>query len=414
MSSRVDRAIYTGLLLPDSLTVTPAALVKVQREGAFEQSVLAYGRHYLALPGAMPLNPVSLPLRAEHYETPRRRLRDGGGLHLTLQDALPDAWGRLVLQAANQWREVDDIDALLQTNPDRVGAMVFHTEADMSQLALEVEAFILADLAEAAHRLAFDMEVPVQLRRLLRQGGSLGGARPKASLWKDRSLWLAKFPAADDVVDVQVLEGATLRLAASCGICVPDFELSSLGQVNALLLRRFDRPGHHPSGPRIHYLSAAAFTDSPYHSDAGSYVKLAQHLRLHGEDVAADLDQLFRRMVFNMLVDNSDDHVKNHGVLHVGHGRYRLAPAFDLVPQLTNLGYTGMAIAPGVSNANLALALDHADQFGLSRQEAGAIVHAVRQQVANWRPIFEQTGADAALIRRVEACFARQADVVTQ
>lgn len=409
-----ERTLYTGILLSDTTEAVPAAIVKVRREGQFESSSLAYGRNYLNRAGSTAINPATLPLQNTTFLTDSRRLRDGGGLPLTLQDALPDTWGRLVLQATNQWQQVDDIDALLQTNHDRVGALVFHTNPEMTQLPLAVEAHSLSDLAKAAHGLEFGMEVPDKLRRLLRQGGSLGGARPKASLWTKHGLWLAKFPARDDEVDVQLLEAATLSLAAACGIRVPEFRVDKIGKVNAILLRRFDRPGTHPAGPRIHYLSAAAFTDSPYEGNSGSYVKLAETLRIHGSDVARDLEQLFRRMVFNMLIDNSDDHVKNHGVLHSGNNRYRLSPAFDLVPQLTNLGYTGMAIANEQSDANLQVALNHAPQFGLDLTRANEIISTLRSTLREWKPFFEKMGADVKLLKRVSACFERQNALVTR
>ena len=403
-----ERSLYAGLILPAQATATPVGLTKLQRDGLFEEGVFAYGRRYLASADAMALNPAYLPLKADLFPLPRLRLRDGGALNLTLKDALPDAWGRLVLQARNNWQELDDVDVLLQTNADRVGAMVFAEQPGMVQLDLAVEPFSLEELAEAAHKLEFDMEIPPSMRRLLNQGGSLGGARPKASLVKGNALWIAKFPAKDDEIDVQMLEACTLALASRCGISVPTFELARLGRIHALLLRRFDRPGNIDTGHRIHYLSAAAFTDSPYTSDAGSYVKLAQHIRRFGSHVAEDLPELFRRMVFNILVDNTDDHVKNHGVLHTGSNHYRLAPAFDLVPQLTNLGYMGMAIIDGQLDASLELARQQAQHFGLSPDQAEKAIMQISEGVKNWRPLFESMGADAALLRRVDACFQRQ------
>jgi serine/threonine-protein kinase HipA len=269
----------------------------------------------------------------------------------------------------------------------------------------------LEDLAEAARCLAFDMDVPKPLRRLLTRSSTLGGARPKASLLRDAALWMAKFPAKGDEVDVQVMEACTLRLAALCDISVPEFELAPLRKLNALLLRRFDRPG--ADSPRIHYLSAAAFTDSPYDSNTGSYVGLANQLRLHGAMVARDLPELFRRLVFNVLIDNTDDHVKNHGVLHSGGNLYELSPAFDLVPQLTNLGYMGMAINEGSEIPHLDAVLAAAGHFGLSRAAASATIGRIRGVVAGWKPVFVAGGADELLLRRVEHCFKVQAKLAT-
>ncbi|MGL6047459.1 MAG: type II toxin-antitoxin system HipA family toxin, partial [Vogesella sp.] len=187
-----------------------------------------------------------------------------------------------------------------------------------------------------------------------------------------------------------------------------------LGKIHALLLRRFDRPGKVDSGGRIHFLSAAAFTNSPYDSNAGSYVKLAQHLRKYGANVAADLAQLFRRMVFNMAIDNTDDHVKNHGVLHAGSNRYGLSPAYDLVPQLTNLGYMSMAIVDEKMDAHLDLARANAAQFGLTKEAAHQIISEVLQGVSNWRSLFESMGVDRPALSRIEACLTRQMQMINQ
>ena len=198
-----------------------------------------------------------------------------------------------------------------------------------------------------------------------------------------------------------------------CDIRVPDFELRPLQKINALLVRRFDRPGRIEDGHRIHYLSAAAFTDSPYDSNQGSYVGLANQLRLHGSMVSRDLPELFRRLVFNVLIDNSDDHVKNHGVLHTGSNLYELSPAFDMVPQLTNLGYMGMAIAEGSETPHLDAVLDAAGHFGLSKSAAAATIKRIREVVAGWKPLFVAEGADGLLLKRVAHCLKVQEKLVT-
>ena len=409
------REIFTGLLAPGHLAGTAVALVKLEQSNGFEEGTLAYGRQYLLSENPIALNPAYLPPSPEVFSMPRARTRDGGALHVTLKDALPDAWGRLVVQARNGWQSLSDVDVLLQTNADRVGAMVFCEQRDdLPFLDLSLEAFGLEDLAKAAHALAFDMDVPLSMRRLLNNGGSLGGARPKASIIRNGKLWIAKFPAKDDELDVQLVEACTLALAKQCGIHVPDFEVVRLGKIHALLLRRFDRPGKVDSGGRIHFLSAAAFTNSPYDSNAGSYVKLAQHLRKYGANVAVDLAQLFRRMVFNMAIDNTDDHVKNHGVLHAGSNRYGLSPAYDLVPQLTNLGYMSMAIVDEKMDAHLDLARANAAQFGLTKEAAHQIISEVLQGVSNWRSLFESMGVDRPALSRIEACLTRQMQMINQ
>jgi serine/threonine-protein kinase HipA len=133
---------------------------------------------------------------------------------------------------------------------------------------------------------------------------------------------------------MDVVEAATLSMARACGIAVPAFELRSLAGGHALLVARFDRSGPISNERRLHYLSASALLNAPYESSAGSYVELAQALRRISSEPGQDVAELFRRMVFNLVAGNGDDHVKNHGVRHQGNGVWRLAPAFDLVAQL--------------------------------------------------------------------------------
>ena len=265
--------IYAGLYLPGDEAATPAALLKLWRSGLRESGEFAYGLQYLDNPQALALNPQHLPLRREAFRLQTRLLRDGGALPLTLKDALPDAWGRLVVSLNLGGRIPGDRELLLLANEDRVGAMVFSEMPEMPVPA-ELPHDDLGQLAEAARRLQYDMEIPAPLLRLLQRGGSLGGARPKASFTHDQALWLAKFPAAGDPVDVQVLEAAMLGLAMRCGIRVPQFFTLPVGRGDtAFLSRRFDRFGP-DSRQRLHFLSASALLDIPYESDAGSYVAL--------------------------------------------------------------------------------------------------------------------------------------------
>lgn len=392
-----ERSVYVGVVLPAQREPTPAGLLKLARRETIESGSFAYGLRYLNSPSAIPLNPDHLPLRLEVFDLPERRLRDGGALPLTLRDALPDTWGRAVLEA--QHGPMNDIDVLLQTNSDRVGALVFSETLPLPIEEADVGLFELSQLAEAAHRLEYHMEVPKALQRLLRQGGSLGGARPKATFIHDGRRHLAKFPAKDDELDVPVLEAGTLALARDCGIRVPDFFIEPIPRGNALVLARFDRLGPIAKEQRLHYLSASALLNVPYESSAGSYVELAQALRRISTEPVADLEELFRRMVFNITVDNCDDHIKNHGILRTNEG-YRLAPAFDLVPQRLHLGNQQLAILPGRFDSQLDLALEAAAHFGLATQKAAQIIDGIVQTVRDtWQARMREHGASDEMLR---------------
>jgi len=254
------------------------------------------------------------------------------------------------------------------------------------------------------------LEPDADLRPLL-QGGTLGGARPKATFVHERRRHIAKFPARGDTHDIAVLEAVTLGLAKACGIKVPEFFLLPVPTGHALVLQRFDREGTLDQERRLHYLSASALLNVAYEdNDGGSYVELAQVLRRISVQPEADLHELYRRMVFNLVAGNSDDHVKNHGVLLAGNGRYRLAPAFDLVMQLgANTGYQLLALLPGKSESSLGLARQAASQFGLSGSQAEAIIEHVRVTVrSRSQALLEEYGADAALSRQVHEFLEKQ------
>lgn len=404
-----EHSLYVGLAFAPTADVTPAGVLKLVQRGAVVSGEFAYGRQYLRRADAEPFNPGHLPLQDAVFKLPERRLRDGGAMPLTFRDALPDSWGRKVLEA-RYGHGLSDVEALLLTNADRVGAMVFSASLPIEPAQPDATVFKLEDLANAARRLEMGQEPAADLKPLL-QGGTLGGARPKATFIHEGGRHIAKFPARGDVHDVAVLEAATLALAKACGIHVPEFFLLPVPTGRALVLRRFDREGRIGEERRLHYLSASALLDVAYEDNAGgSYVGLAQALRRISAQPDADLHELYRRMVFNLVAGNSDDHVKNHGVLLVGKGRYRLAPAFDLVMQLNgNTGYQLLAILPGKAESSLGLARQAAAQFGLSGSQAEAIIQHVRETVRRCsHSLLKQHGADAGLIRQVSEFLEKQ------
>lgn len=409
-----ESALYVGLYLMDERAMAPvtAALLKLERSALQERGHFAYGLGYLERPGAMALNPLHLPLQRGTFRLSPCLLRDGGALPLTLRDALPDAWGLRVLAHEMGGRLPGEREQLLLTNENRVGAMVFSESRDMPPVP-DLPHDDLAQLAEAARRLQYDMDIPKQLKRLLLRGGSLGGARPKASFTHDHALWLAKFPAAGDPLDVQLLEAVAFGLAASCGIRVPQFMTLPIGRgETAFLSRRFDRFGE-KSRQRQHFLSASALLDIPYQSSDGSYVDFARVIRRLSLRPGADLEELFRRMVFNLLIDNSDDHLKNHGMLCMGGDRYLLSPAFDIVPQLTNLGYQMLSIDGKTQESSLELAIQSAPHFGISPDHACAIVKDMAGVVyGQWWLHTEVHDVSDTLRKRLQSCFQRQKEII--
>lgn len=404
-----ERSIYVGLARQAADGVQAVGLLKVVQQGVMQAGEFAYGRRFLAAAAAQPLNAEHLPLRDAAFVLPPKRLRDGGALPLTFRDALPDSWGRKVLEM--QHGPLSDVDALLLTNEDRVGAMVF---SERLPIALEPRLELhpsLEELADASRRIEAGLDVPPALHRLMR-GGSLGGARPKATFIHQDRRYIAKFASRGDDHDVEILEATTLGMAMSCGITTSGFFIQPLAQGNALLLERFDRTGPVQDEFRFHYLSAAALLDAPYESNQGSYVELAQALRRISSQPDRDLADLFHRLVFNVCIGNTDDHVKNHGVLHEGHGRWRLAPAFDIVPKFNvNGGLQGMAILPGRNQSSLSLVREAAPHFGLGESAAEKIIGSISETLTGQAHLFVKShGGTDALALRLKAYIAEQAD----
>ncbi len=407
-----NRKIYVGLDLQANQDPTAVGMLKLDRRGVVESAEYAYGKRYLENPLAFALNPDYLPLKDAPFSIPSQRLRDGGALPLTFRDALPDAWGKRMLEAQHG-RSLDDIDTLLLTNADRVGAMVFSGALPIPASHSEMSLMPLDEMAQAVKQLELSMEVTPEMRRLLLRGGSLGGARPKATFVHEDRRWLAKFPAQGDDHDVELLEKSTLDLAQKCGIEVSPSRLEEIYRGHALLSLRFDREGLIGQERRIHYLSASALLSVPYESSGGSYIELAQVLRRISANPAHDLGQLFRRMVFNLIIDNTDDHVKNHGVLYAGNGQYKLSPAFDVVMQLSNLGYQELAIKPGNHHSEMALAIECAPHFGINAEAGRAISNSMLTIVDEvFISIIRQHGGDDQLIKKVSSCLTRQRDIL--
>ncbi len=407
-----DRKIYVGLAAEPHQAVTPVGILKLVRRGVVESGEYAYGTQYLTSSAAIPLNNEHMPLNNLTTVLLERRIRDGGALPLTFRDALPDSWGRKVLEAQHG-RTLEDIDALLMTNADRVGAMVFSETLPIEVDQAETSLIALEEMSEAVKRLELAMEVTPAMRRLLQRGGTLGGARPKATFIHENRRWIAKFPALGDDRDVELLEICLLKLAQMCGIEVSPARLEKIERGHAILVARFDREGNVENERRIHFLSASALLNVPYESSGGSYVELAEVIRKISINPAHDLNQLYKRMIFNLIVDNTDDHVKNHGMLHVGGGQYRLAPAFDIEMQLRNMGYQELAIATGNNLSSIRIATEAAPYFGFKIEEAKKIIQLIHEAAhKELATIAKHYGASTALIARIKQCLTRQYELI--
>ncbi len=241
----------------------------------------------------------------------------------------------------------------------------------------------LAELRLAAELIEADEPVPEDLQEMLYPGSSVGGARPKTVIREDGVTWLAKFPQRRDPWCNAAVEGGMLRLAALCGICVPETRVEPVGQEKVLLVKRFDREPFEEGEIRHRMVSALTvldLDDSVTDRSGWSYLAFADEIQRWSEDPANDKRELFRRMVFNALISNTDDHPRNHAMLAPGEG-WRLSPAYDLTPSRSrSLEHRALAMVAGrlgrlASRENL---LSEAPRFGFEATGASDAIDEMK------------------------------------
>jgi len=344
-----------------------------------------YDREWLARAGAFSIDPTSLPLGSGPIH--------GASLFGAMQDSGPDRWGRILIERAvrkrilvrKPYRDIDCVLALDDTA--RIGALRFRTEpagpfraATAGKLPPLVSLAVLLRAADAIHG---ETETAADLRFLLGAGSPLGGARPKAAVTlEDGRLAMAKFPKPDDVRDIAAGEVLALHLAGLAGINVAESRLVTAGGRGVSVLTRFDRVGAH----RLPFLSANSLLGL-LHGEPGAYTLLADGIRQFGDNVAGDLRELWRRLVFSLLASNYDDHLRNHGFLMRTAGKWSLSPAYDLNPvtEIERAQMPKTAISEDNPDSSIEAAMEAAPRFGLKPAAAKAIVREVHAAVAGWR-----------------------------
>jgi serine/threonine-protein kinase HipA len=333
-------------------------------------------------------------------------------------DSAPDRWGRALMRRAERRRaeragttprSLQEIDFLLLVDDEaRQGALRFAEkeggpfvrEEGVKRIPPLVE---LPELLSAAEHVVEDTDTEEDLRLLIAPGSSLGGARPKASVIdKDGHLAIAKFPRRDDEYNTVVWEAIALALAAKAGIPVPQSCIETVANKPVILLRRFDRQ----TATRIPFLSAMSMLGAK-DNDTRSYMEIVDALRQHGAAPKEDMEELWRRMVFNILISNTDDHLRNHGFLYAGQAGWRLSPAYDLNPVPADIRprILSTAINEDDGTASLDLAMSVAEYFELEKDKAKAIAGKVGGAVSTWREEAARYGLTRTEIDRMASAF---------
>ena len=338
---------------------------------------------------------------------------EGGSAPGALDDARPDRWGERLIRAIEPPARLSILEMLLFAGDQRFGALGISVSADRytpRQVGPLPHLDDLAPLTQAVEDVQTQTPLPPTLQRLVQPGTSLGGARPKTLIHTDKGPCVIKFSELGDTVDTPLIEHATLTLAATCGIHVATTGVLALPERHgkkrhALTIQRFDRLGDY----RLHCLSAhtvlrAANLPHSYSALATVLLRLA-----HPDRQVAQREELFKRMVFNILMDNTDDHERNHALRLGFDGYYALTPAYDVVPSMQNIGYQQMSVGVQGAESTLDNALTHLNEFGIKRPRALALVAEVVKAVNQWQAHFIQCGVCTADMAQLVASIDRDA-----
>ncbi len=356
-----------------------------------------YSYEYLEKSQSFPLDPLHLPLSEEILNADRPY----AGVHGVFEDSLPDDWGRkLMVRLHNLSRNEQRVPQLLQLIENHgLGAISYVEEGQPELKTTGVSSRHLQELALLADK--FEQEPATvaddDFSLLLQAGTSPGGARPKALVEDKQGSYLAKFASIKDQLDVVSLEAATMELARKSEIETAETRIMPLNSRKCLLVKRFDINN---AGGRNHLLSMQSLLKADGYYNA-SYLDLAQVIKHISANPGEDLLRLYRQMVFNVMIGNTDDHLKNFLMLHDDTG-WRLSPAFDLVP---NIGFNSEHVL-SIGNSTRPPAgetlLVEAKYFGIKRrQQAVEIVNQIHETVSDWSSVFTENGVPEKDAQRI-------------
>ncbi len=384
---------YVWRWLPGATDPVVAGELRFDDKG---RQSFVYGRSYLGRDNAETIYESELPLRPGGHEP-----INGLDHFSCLRDAAPDAWGRRVIENRLFGRRdvvadgrVDESTYLLNSGSDRTGSLDFQASAS-EYIPRDLSAASLDELYQAAELLATDQPIPVELEAALNHGTSIGGARPKAAITGESSKYVAKFSVSTDQFQIVKAEHVAMTLAARLGMNVAKVSLQKAAGKDVLLVERFDRCFGTSGWCRRSVVSGLTVLglDEKWAREA-TYPNLVDQVRMHGLAFKKDATELFSRLVFNVLVGNTDDHARNHSFFVEGKA-IRLTPAYDITPFPRAGGEAshGMRITQQSNLSRIALCLNAAKEFGLSEEEARSIVEAqVRGIVEHFDGLCEEIG----------------------
>lgn len=388
--------------------VLAGQLIVDEQRGRFK-----YSPKYLTHPRSFALDPINLPLTEDVHSTVRTR--EAPGVFGVLLDAGPDEWGRRQLSKTRQPPPVTSVEFLLAASGEGVGALRYTSEVTEKAKPPAPRPFEnLIHLQKIADDIESGREVDQNLEPFFFHGSGLGGARPKTLIDHLDRHWIAKFGRSSDLVDMCKVEYASMRMAADAGIEVPEVLLTQTAFGPVLLVERFDR-----SEEQQHHLVSVAslinkFDISQYDEAAMSYpgiFQLGNRIGTRSRDLAEDV---FRRMLFNVAIGNTDDHLRNHSFMkQAGEAEYKLTPGYDIVPHTGLQGSHAIALGPFGNVPNQDNLLGAAKRLGLTAPKSVQIASEIDAVTKKWQEYMAEANvlpADIAILKR---CFA-YSDLITE
>lgn len=414
MTSKQECFVYISL--PDETEMVTAGKFQLSTTNTgLPLGRFVYGKSYMARPNAVEIDPIDLRLSTKQYETISHQ-----GIFGALRDASPDYWGRRLIELHAGKAVLSEMDYLLFSPEDRMGALGFGYNAtppaplrrynrkiQLRQLQHEAEAITRGDYDSA------ESSIRTQVEELLLMGAgtSMGGARPKAVVEDENTLWVAKFNSEKDPWNNARVEMAMMQLAARCGVHTAQCRVENIGNQDFLLVKRFDRETTTSGYLRhrmISALSALGASDNATERDQWSYMLLVDILRKISSNAKGDSLELYRRMVFNALISNNDDHLRNHAFL-ASNSSWRISPAYDLTPNpLPSIDRRDLALTCGAFGryANRENLISQSTRFLLTKEDATHIfdeMHAIVSKL--WYSTARAAGVTVADCAKIEPAF---------
>ena len=418
MTSKPQECFVYICLPEETEMVTAGKFVHTTTKGHEALGKFIYAKSYLNRQNAVEIDPIELPLRERSFETVLQL-----GVFGALRDASPDYWGRKLISLHVNKYPLTEMDYLLHSQEDRMGALgfglkvtppaprrEFNERFQLEQLQMDADAILQDEYSSRLNNTASQIQAKELL--LVQAGTSMGGARPKAVIEHENHLWLAKFNAPRDNWNNARVEHAMLHLASQCGIDTPLSKIERVGERDILLIKRFDREKRGDSYLRHRMVSALTLLqaeDESSRREKWSYLTLVETLRKISGQPKQDAHQLYKRMVFNALISNTDDHLRNHACIAKGKN-WQLSPAYDLTPHPHHsIERRDLALACGTHDnryANKYNLLSAAPVFLLTMEEANHIIEDMQNLISSsWYHVARTSGVSIEDCKKIQSAF---------